>query len=123
MLVKRPMASLKRFVEVWEPCQSHLQTRASSMCLQPLTIGVGMESNELYEVVDKISENEFPLTGEDLAERAENMGASEDSVSFFESLGDWQVESPDELKSVVEQASDPELSTEGDTTAGYEDIA
>lgn len=71
-----------------------------------------IDSQELHELVGQIPEQDYPMSGEDLAERAETMGASETSIAFFESLEDMEVESRDELESVVEQVSDPELAVE-----------
>lgn len=73
-----------------------------------------IDSTELHEIVGNINESEYPLTGEDLAERAETMGASDASIAFFESLQDMEVESKDELESVVQQATDPELAVDMD---------
>lgn len=72
-----------------------------------------VSSEELYPVLNEIVE--WPTTGDELATKAQDLGASRQVMVFFESIPlDTQFDSEAEVLNMAEQIDDPDMQM-GDT--------
>lgn len=75
-------------------------------------------SDELEQVLVEV--REYPVTGKELAAKAEEVGAEPEISMFFEAIGETRFDSEAEVLNAAEQLDDPDMTTEGDT-GGYAD--